>query len=136
MSFSYTITPIGWIKKGKEDTYIDIDSGYKDALLGIEGFSHLMVFYWFHENDTAEGRRVLQVHPRANASNPLTGVFATHSPQRPNLIALTVCRLIKVDRNRLFIDKIDARTGSPVIDIKCYIPGGPDKKTVRVPKWV
>lgn len=136
MSHSFTITPIGWIRKNNEEIYVDTELIYMDALLGIEGFSHLMVFYWLHENDTAEGRRVLQVHPRANPANPLTGVFATHSPLRPNLVALTVCRLLKVDRNRLYIDQIDARKNSPVIDLKCYIPGEPDPKSVHVPKWV
>ena len=136
MLHSYTISPTGWVRKSEKNVHIDIEAEYSDALLGIEGFSHLHVFYWFHENDTPTGRGCLQVHPRANPANPLSGVFATHSPMRPNLIALTLCRLIKVEGTRLFIEDIDARDGSPVIDLKCYIPGGPDAKTVRVPEWV
>ena len=80
------------------------------------------MLYWFHENDTPEKRRTLKVHPRRNLGNPLTGVFATHSPMRPNLIAMTRCRLIAVDGLTLTVDAIDARPGSPVIDIKSFFP--------------
>jgi tRNA-Thr(GGU) m(6)t(6)A37 methyltransferase TsaA len=136
MSTIYNIIPIGWVRKKEKSVHIDIDPKFTDALLGIQEFSHLIVFYWFHENDTPEGRATMQVHPRANPDNPLCGVFATHSPRRPNLIAMTVCQLLKVDQNLLFIDDIDARNGSPVIDLKCYIPGGPDAGNVNVPDWV
>jgi tRNA-Thr(GGU) m(6)t(6)A37 methyltransferase TsaA len=136
MSNNYNIIPIGWVRNTKTSIHIDIEPKFTDALLGIRDFSHLMVFYWFHENDTPKGRSMLRVHPRANPDNPLYGVFATHSPKRPNLIAMTVCQLLKVDQNRLFIDNIDARNGSPVIDLKCYIPIEPDGGAVKVPEWV
>ncbi len=136
MSSTFQISPVGWVRKEEHTTFLELDPTFKEALLGIDGFSHIMVFYWFHENDTTDGRRTLQVHPKGNPHNPLTGVFATHSPRRPNLIALTVCRLVRVIENRLIIEEIDARDGSPVIDLKCYIPGGPDVTTVRVPDWV
>lgn len=136
MQNSYNIITIGWVRKKETSIHIDIEPKFTDALLGIQDFSHLMVFYWFHENDTLKGRNTLKVHPRANPDNPLCGVFATHSPKRPNLIAMTVCQLIKVDQNRLFIDDIDALNGSPVIDLKGYIPNGPDGRAVKVPEWV
>ncbi len=136
MSASFQVTPIGYVRKEGGATSIEIDPGFSEALLGIDQFSHIMVFYWFHENDTTAGRRTLTVHPRGNPQNPLTGVFATHSPRRPNLIALTVCRLVRVVEHRLIIEEIDARDGSPVIDLKCYISGGPDIASVRVPDWV
>ena len=68
------------------------------------------------KNDTFEKRRVLRVHPRKDPSNPLTGVFATHSPQRPNLIGLTVCKIISIYDNIIKIEDIDALDDSPVID--------------------
>ena len=132
----YHVLPIGIIKKEQEITDIEIYDAYTDALLGLEGFSHISVLYWLHENDTPEKRRTLQVHPRRDQRNPLTGVFATHSPLRPNLIAVTLCRIVSIDGNRIRIEKIDAMDGSPVIDIKCYIPGKEREMDVRVPSWV
>ena len=130
------INPIGIIKKTASTVGIEVFADYTDALLGLDGFSHIMVLYWFDQNDTAEKRRVLQVHPRKDPRNPLTGVFATHSPQRPNLIGLTVCKIISIHGDLIEIEDIDALDGSPVIDIKCYIPGSDRENDVRLPDWV
>jgi len=131
---SYSINPIGVVRKNNDGARIEIFDEYTDGLLGLEGFSHILVLYWFDQNDTPEKRQTLQVHPRKDPNNPLTGVFATHSPQRPNLIALTRCRIGGIIGNIIEIDDIDALDGSPVIDIKCYIP--PDDEAVRLPDWV
>ena len=136
MSESYYLKPVGIIRKREGKTGIEIFDDYTDALLGLDGFSHIVVLYWFDQNDTFEKRRVLQVHPRKDPRNPLTGVFATHSPQRPNLIALTVCKIISIHDNLIEIEDIDALDGSPVIDIKCYIPGSVREDDVRLPDWV
>ncbi|HEX5682358.1 MAG TPA: tRNA (N6-threonylcarbamoyladenosine(37)-N6)-methyltransferase TrmO [Desulfobacterales bacterium] len=136
MADTYTIHPVGLIRKKDDTAWIEIFAEYREAMLGLEGFSHIHVFFWFHENDTAELRRTLQVHPRKDPSNPLTGVFATHSPKRPNLIGLTRCRIRGVAGNRIAIDAIDARDGSPVIDIKCFIPDAQPLSDVRLPDWV
>ena len=136
MADRYTIYPVGLIRKKDDTAWIEIFAEYREAMLGLEGFSHIHVFFWFHENDTAELRRTLQVHPRKDPSNPLTGVFATHSPMRPNLIGLTRCRIRGVEGNRIAIDAIDARDGSPVIDIKCFIPDAQPLADVRLPDWV
>ena len=127
--------PIGYIRRDSEKTWIELDSDYRGGLLGLDGFSHAVVCYWFHENDTKEKREVLQVHPCGKPANPLAGVFATHSPLRPNLIAITLCKILSIDDCRIEIEKIDAFDGSPVIDIKCYIPFGVDESEVRVPNW-
>ncbi|MGD8590945.1 MAG: TrmO family methyltransferase, partial [Chromatiales bacterium] len=63
-------------------------------------------------------RAILQVHPRRNPANPLRGVFATRAPVRPNLIALSRCRVISVNDNLIEIDEIDAFPDTPVLDIK------------------
>jgi len=134
----YKIYPIGIIRKNNDqDVRIEIDNAYTDALLGVDGFSHLIVSYWFHENDTPEKRKILQIHPRKDKNNPLTGVFGTHSPMRPNLIAISYCRKLSIQDNIIFIDQIDAFDGSPLIDIKPYIPV--DKLIsgdIKVPDWV
>ena len=136
MMESFQIIPVGIVRKTDTAVHIDIFDDYADALLGLDGFSHVVVLFWFDQNDNAEKRRVLQVHPRKDPRNPLSGVFATHSPQRPNLIGLTVCKIISIHGGSIEIEDIDALDGSPVIDLKCYIPGSVAEKDVRLPDWV
>ena len=130
------IYPIGVVKKQDDDISIEILDEFLDGLLGLEGFSHINVLFWFHENDTSEKRAVLQVHPRRDEQNPITGVFGTHSPVRPNLIGLTRCKILSIEGNRILIEEIDALDGTPVIDIKCYIPDSDEDTEVRLPDWV
>jgi tRNA-Thr(GGU) m(6)t(6)A37 methyltransferase TsaA len=136
MPESFQIFPVGVVSKKEEATRIEIFEPYCDALLGLEEFSHIFVFFWFHENDTADRRKTLRVHPRKDKKNPLSGVFATHSPLRPNLIGLTLCKIKSIRDNRIEIEGIDAFDGTPVIDVKCYIPASTSSSDVRVPDWV
>ena len=131
----FNISAIGVIRKSDQKAWIEVNDTYKDAMLGLDGFSHIHVLYWFHENDTPQLRAVRQVHPRRDSHNPLTGIFATHSPMRPNLIALALCRITAIRDMVIDLEDIDARDGSPLIDIKCYIPYDniPD---IRLPDWV
>ena len=128
--------PIGHVRKTEDRTQIVVDEKYQPGLLGLEGFSHIHVFWWFDRNDTPEKRRVLQVHPMGNSENPLTGVFATRSPLRPNLIALSLCRLTSVRDNVIEVEQIDAFDGTPVLDIKPFIPGHDSAPDATVPDWV
>jgi tRNA-Thr(GGU) m(6)t(6)A37 methyltransferase TsaA len=136
MAVTFRIRPIGVVRKRSGSLTIEVYPEFSDALLGIEQFSHILVNYWFHKNDTPEKRAILRVHPRKDKSNPLTGVFATRSPIRPNLIASTVCELQSVEGNHLYIHEIDAYDKSPVIDIKPYVPANFPEKDVRLPNWV
>ncbi len=136
MTECYEIYPIGIIKKRDTVITIDIYEKYKDAFLGIDQYSHIFVCYWFHRNDTLEQRSVLQVHPRNNKSNPLSGVFATHAPVRPNLIAISICKIISIIESKIQIDEIDAIDETPLIDIKPYIPSNKSLSNVRVPEWI
>jgi tRNA-Thr(GGU) m(6)t(6)A37 methyltransferase TsaA len=132
----FYIFPIGSIIKQDGAVWIEIFEPYSDALLGLEGFSHIKVLYWFHKNDTAVRRKTLRVHPRNDKKNPLTGVFGTHSPRRPNLIGLTLCKIKSIQGCHIEIEDIDAFNGTPVIDVKCYIPGSTSGSDFRVPDWV
>jgi tRNA-Thr(GGU) m(6)t(6)A37 methyltransferase TsaA len=136
MPQSYQVFPVGVVGKKEKATWIEISEPYSDALLGLEGFSHIQVLFWFHENDETDKRKVLQVHPRKDEKIPLTGVFATHSPLRPNLIGLTICKIKSIRDRHIEIEDIDAFDGTPVIDIKCYIPGSVAESDVRLPDWV
>ena len=114
----YQVRPIGWVRKSDGRTFIEVDERYQPALLGVDRLDAIWVLYWFDRNDTPEQRSILQVHPRANPANPLRGVFATRAPVRPNLIALSRCRILSVERNVIEIEDIDAFADTPVLDIK------------------
>jgi tRNA-Thr(GGU) m(6)t(6)A37 methyltransferase TsaA len=136
MQNPFSIFPIGFVRKQNAVVWIDVLDEFLEGLLGLEGFSHINVLFWFHQNDNSEKRAIMQVHPRRDEKNPLTGVFATHSPARPNLIGLTRCKILSIEDNRIIIEDIDAVNGTPVIDIKCYIPHSEGDSGVRVPGWV
>ena len=112
--------PIGWVRKADGKTFIEVDKRYQPALLGVDRVKSLWVLWWFDRNDTPEKRATLQVHPRGDPDNPLRGVFATRSPYRPNLIALSDVDVIAVRGNVIEIDGIDAFTDTPVLDLKPY----------------
>jgi tRNA (adenine37-N6)-methyltransferase len=130
------LNPVGTVKKQGEKTFLEIRPELAPALQGLKDFSHLWVFYWFHENDNPEERRTLQVHPRRNPANPLTGVFACRAPARPNLLGFTACQILKVDGNRVEVAGLDARDGSPIVDLKPYIPEGDAIPEATTPGWL
>jgi tRNA-Thr(GGU) m(6)t(6)A37 methyltransferase TsaA len=130
-----TMKPVGIVKKKNNRTSLHIDKQLQPALKGLEAFSHVWVLWWFDRNDNPEKRSVLQVHPRGNILNPLTGVFACRSPARPNLIALSLCRIISVEGNVVRVESIDAFSNTPIVDLKPYIPGY-DSATASVPDWL
>jgi len=134
---SFLIHPIGQVEREGESVHLRIFDQYRDGLLGLDGYSHIFVLYWFDRNDTPDKRRILRVHPRGNQANPLTGVFACRSPARPNLVGLTLCKVLSVADGMVRVDKIDAIDGSPIVDIKPYIPSI-DSATgdIRMPAWL
>ena len=127
---------IGFVKHQGEKIYLEILPQYTPALDGLAGFSHVWVLFWFHEHDNPQNRATLKVHPRRDPTNPLTGVFATRAPVRPNLIALSVCRILKVKGNTVEVADLDAKDGSPILDLKPYIPQGDSLPDAGTPEWV
>lgn len=136
MALEYIVRPVGKVVKKQKHVILDILPSYQEALLGLDGFSHVIVLYWFDRNDNPEKRSILRVHPRADRRNPLTGVFATRSPARPNLIGLEVCRIESVKGNQIFVDRIDAFDKTPILDLKPYIPRNDCVEGAVVPSWV
>ena len=107
-----------------------------DGILdGIDDFSHLMILYWSHLIPE-EKRQVLKVHPLGSKDFPLVGTFATHSPARPNSILVTIVRLLERKGNTLKVTGLDALDGSPILDIKPYLPDQQGLKDVRMPDWM
>jgi len=100
--------------EGAPDAWLDVDAPFADALTGIAAGDELIVITWFHRAD----RAVLQTHPRSDPRNPLTGVFATRSPDRPNPLGLHPVTVRAIDGSRLRIGPIEAIDGTPVVDLK------------------
>jgi len=101
--------------EGAPDAWLDLHPSVADGLLRLEVGDEIIVITWFHRAH----RDVLQVHPRSDPRNPLTGVFATRSPDRPNPLGLHPVTVRAIDRRRrLRIGPIEAIDGTPVVDIK------------------
>ena len=136
---SYTLEPVGFIRsilkrreeaprqgsEGAPDAWLEIEPQFAEALLGMEVGHELIVITWLHE----AGSDVLKGHPRSDPNRPLTGVFYTRSPARPNPLGLhpvTVREINSPSREvygatratRLKIGPIEAFDGTPVVDIK------------------
>lgn len=135
------LRPIGRVRRlgGDEKggpAQLEIDEACRDGLFELDEFSHVLVLWWADRRDNTEDRRTLRVRPRS-APDHVTGVFATRSPARPNPIAVSVCRLLAVDRAAGTLDLawIDADDGTVVVDLKGYIPGADRVRDATVPDW-
>jgi tRNA-Thr(GGU) m(6)t(6)A37 methyltransferase TsaA len=103
------------------------------ALDGIEDYSHIFVIFWLHKIPRTK-RTSLKVRPRGRPQLPLTGVFATRTPNRPNPIGLALVELVKRRQSTLWVKGIDAFDGTPVLDIKPY-DSWDAVADYRVPEW-
>ena len=145
-SNSMSLVAIGVVRSPlKEPTYgrlnlkeitseIVINANFTEALDGLEGFSHIIVLYWMHLA-TREKKR-LKTHPMGRQDVPPQGLFATRSPNRPNPIGKTTVRLLERRGNVLRVQGLDAIDGTPVLDIKPYIPGYDSVTGAITADWV
>ena len=143
-SLELTLHPIGVVRNdvppGTRDVrWQDVESEivvnpeWAGALDGVEGFSHLWVLFYFSQSPPPES---LRTHPQGRADAPLVGRFATRTPVRPNPIGLTPVELLAVEGNRLCVRGLDTFDGTPVLDLKPYLPGGDSLPEARVPDWL
>lgn len=100
--------------EGAPDAWVEIGAPYAEALQGLRVGDKLILITWLHE----AARATLRVHPRGDRSLPLTGVFATRSPARPNPLGLHRVTLREIDGARLRVGPLEAVDGTPVVDIK------------------
>ena len=115
---------------------IVVRSEFAPALDGIEAFSHLFILFWLHKVSEEE-RRTYRIHPSNNTSFPLVGAFATRTRHRPNPIGISVVQLVEVRSNVLLVKGLDAVDGTPVLDIKPYVPAFDlPLEEVRTGPWV
>ncbi|MFX1252598.1 MAG: tRNA (N6-threonylcarbamoyladenosine(37)-N6)-methyltransferase TrmO [Promethearchaeota archaeon] len=128
---------VGVVRKlNANSVYLEIDSEYWDAVLNLDKFSHAIILWWIHKQDNPEARSNLRDFPPQEDAE-LSGVFASRSPARPTPIGLSIVAITHVDdkTRRIWIDQIDAIDGTPIIDIKPYMPSSDRVDEARVPKW-
>jgi len=133
----YMIAPIGVIRselasleaaplqgyEGAPEAWLELTDPVAQGLVGITAGDELIVLTWLHR----ARRDVLQVHPRGRLEAPLTGVFATRSPDRPNPVGLHRVSVLEVDGLRLRVAPIEAIDGTPIIDIKPVLAQSDDR---------
>ncbi len=138
MKTEYTLKPIGVIHSSfknkkevpiqprfsKEKGEVELFEEYSEGLKDIEGFSHIILVYIFHKTKDYS----LLVKPYLD--DKAKGVFATRFPNRPNQIGISVVRLVEKKKNILVVEGIDVVDGTPLLDIKPYVP--PFDKTEEV----
>ena len=138
------LKPIGMVRnrvreprmEGWEDVSSDIivRKDLQSALDGLEDYSHVVVLFFLHRvSDDERGRT--HCHPRGDPRYPLQGVLATRTQHRPNPIGVSVVPLLKRRRNVLRVKGLDAINGTPVLDIKPYLPHHDAPSDVRLPEW-
>jgi tRNA-Thr(GGU) m(6)t(6)A37 methyltransferase TsaA len=127
----YVLAPIGFIQstvrtrreapcqgsEGAPDVWLEIHPAFAPALLGVTPGAEVIVITWLHQAK----RDVLEVHPRRNPANPLTGVFFTRSPDRPNPLGLHRVTVREIAGHQLRIGPMEAIDGTPVVDIKAVL---------------
>jgi tRNA-Thr(GGU) m(6)t(6)A37 methyltransferase TsaA len=103
--------------EGAPDAWLEIDADLAPALVGIQTGDEIIVITWLHRGD----RGVLQTHPRNDPTTPLTGVFATRSPDRPNPLGLHRVTVREIVGTRLRVGPIEAIDGTPIVDVKAVL---------------
>ena len=139
---SLSISPIGYVKNDVRDikfhnwkhliSRLVIKDRYVEALKGLEEFSHLFLISRLH----LPGKVLLKRHPRDRQDLPEVGIFATRSQMRPNRLGLHLVQLLTRERNELVVVGLDAVDGTPLLDIKPYIPEQDVVAAATVPDWV
>ena len=124
----YLLEPIGYIQssikqredaarqgyEGAPDVWLVVNDKVAGALQGTSPGDDVILITWFHKSR----RDVLTVHPRGDKNNPITGVFATRSPDRPNPLGLHRVKVLEIKGTSLKVGPIEAIDGTPVVDIK------------------
>lgn len=100
--------------EGAPDAWIEIKPAFSACLERLLVGAEIIVITWLHQAN----RETLQVYPRHDLTRPITGVFATRSPDRPNSLGLHPVTIYEIEGNRLKVGPLEAIDGTPVVDIK------------------
>lgn len=110
-----------------------IDNEYKEALDGLQDYSHVVVIYWLHETKRCDIKHL----PQGKAGIvPEVGIFACRCAERPNPIGITTAELVSIDDNIVKVKGLDIVNGTPILDIKPYTPQYDLVANAKVPDWV
>ncbi len=104
---------------------VEVAPEYADGLADLDGFSHVVLIYHFHQSQGFD----LRVTPFLDTEK--RGLFATRAPRRPNAIGLSVVRLLGIEGNRIAVQDLDILDGTPLLDIKPYVPEFDHRTEVR-----
>jgi tRNA-Thr(GGU) m(6)t(6)A37 methyltransferase TsaA len=137
MKNSYRMFPIGYVRRQKNQIYLEISESFRPAMKQLDHFSHVMVFWWADKHDNERSRNIMQTNP-PYAKEKVTGVFATRAEYRPNPIAMTTCRITEFDDKSgvIKVADIDAYDGTPIVDLKAYFPVCDRVKEAKIPEWL
>jgi tRNA (adenine37-N6)-methyltransferase len=137
-----TLTPIGVVRNeiktpivqgwGQVVSDLVLDEQYTEALDGLEDYSHVLVIFWM---DQAGPPKSLKGHVQGREDLPVAGLFARRAPSRPNPIGITAVPLLQRDKNVLRVRGVDAIDGTPLLDIKPYMPAFDSVERARIPEW-
>lgn len=132
----YNVFPVGYVRRHSGRTVLQILPPFVPALKELQRFSHVQVLWWFSQCQDDLYRETTQSE-HAPYEAPVLGIFACRSPVRPNPIGLTTAEILNVDHDRgqVEIVDIDAFDGTPVLDLKAYIPSCDRVRHVQVPHW-
>ena len=131
------ISPIGKIVNNGNQVRIELEPRYAAGLKGLEGYSHVQVLWWADGCDNEADRNTLLEKKPYKSGPDEMGVFALHSPERPNPVAVSNAAIAGVDayEGTLDLHYLDAFDGTPVIDLKPYVPGVDRVETPKTPDW-
>jgi tRNA-Thr(GGU) m(6)t(6)A37 methyltransferase TsaA len=137
------IEPIGTVEGAGDDiarqdwsrvrSRVRLRAGLGEALLGLDGYSHVIVVGWL-DRIPAELRARLRAYPAGDERLPLQGALALRGGARPNPIAVTVCRLLGIEGDVLSLEGLDLVDGTPVLDVKPYVAHY-DAVKASIPNW-
>ncbi|MSQ41715.1 MAG: tRNA (N6-threonylcarbamoyladenosine(37)-N6)-methyltransferase TrmO [Dehalococcoidia bacterium] len=113
---------------------IRLQAGLGEALLGFAGYSHVIVVGWL-DRVPAELRARRRAHPGGDERLPLQGALVLRGGARPNPLSVTVCRLLAVEGDALRVEGLDLVDGTPVLDVKPYIPHYDSVAGATIPGW-
>jgi tRNA (adenine37-N6)-methyltransferase len=138
------LKPIGYVRNGIQEfsghdwkevvSEIVIHPELSEALDNLDEFSHIIVLCWLEK--AKRQKLAAKIRMQQNPAKPLVGLFATRSPDRPNPIGKTTVKLLERRGNILKVQGLDAFDGTPVIDIKPFIPDYDSTGEAKVPGWV
>jgi tRNA-Thr(GGU) m(6)t(6)A37 methyltransferase TsaA len=134
MKTEFEMKVIGAVTHGRGYA-VKVENSYRDGLLGLKEFSHVMIL-WVFDQVSWDGKTLVIPPPYKKLTHEI-GLFATRSPFRPNPIAVSTSRILSVDEEEgiIYLDWIDAGDNSPVIDIKPYHPSEDRISDAIMPDW-